>query len=133
MGYERIKEKVKATQQYHGKAVTEGRRSSTGKLVCDNWEKLKTLWGGSPAVTTLTNSISSFESFLQDSEGEAQKRKQPEETVPDDINANTSSTSSDTITTPEEHKRQRDERVTHKFVDKKRKFLKKNLPAHQGD
>ena len=70
-----IKEKVKAIQQDYRKAVTEGRRSSSGKLVCDNWEKLKALSGGSPAVTTLTNSISLFESFLQDPEGEAQKRK----------------------------------------------------------
>ena len=120
MGYERIKEKVKAIQQDHRKPVTEGRRPGSGKLICDNWDKLKTLWGGSPAATTLTNSISSFESNSHDSEGEAEKETKPEETVPDDISANTSRTSRDTIATPEECKRQRDQRVTHKFVDKKR-------------
>ena len=88
MGYERIKEKVKAIQQDHRKPVTEGRRPGSGKLICDNWDKLKTLWGGSPAATTLTNSISSFESNSQDSEGEAEKETKPEETVPEDISAN---------------------------------------------
>ena len=36
MGYERIKEKVKAIRQAYRKAVTEGRRSGRGKLVYDN-------------------------------------------------------------------------------------------------
>ena len=107
MGYERIKEKVKAIRQAYRKAVTEGRRSGRGKLVYDNWDKLKTLWGGSPAVTTLTNSISSFESYSQDSEGEAEKEAEPEETLPNDFNANTSSISSGTIATPEERKCQK--------------------------
>ena len=43
MGYERIKEKAKAIRQDYRKAVTEGRRSGSGKLLCDNWDKLKTL------------------------------------------------------------------------------------------
>ena len=107
MGYERIKEKAKAIRQAYRKAVTEGRRSGRGKLVYDNWDKLKTLWGGSPAVTTLTNSISSFESYSQDSEGEAKKEAEPEETLPNDFNANTSSISSGTIATPEERKCQK--------------------------
>ena len=56
MEYERIKEKIKAVlRQGYRKAVTEGPRFGSGKLVCDNWDKLKTLWGGSSAVTTLTN------------------------------------------------------------------------------
>ena len=53
----------------------ERRRPGSGKLVCDNWDKLKTLWGESPAITTLTNSISSFESYSQDSEGEAEMKR----------------------------------------------------------
>ena len=44
-GYHRVKEKVKALRQDYRKAVTEGRRSGTGKLVCDNWNRLKLLWG----------------------------------------------------------------------------------------
>ena len=105
MRYERIIEKVKAIRQDH--AVTEGFRSSSGKLVCDNWDTLEAPWGGSPAVTKLTNSISSLESHSQVSEGEAEKEAEPEETEPDNISANTSSASSDTIAISEEHKRQR--------------------------
>ena len=46
IGYERIKQKVKDVRQDYRKAVTEGRRSGSGKLVCENWDQLKTLWGG---------------------------------------------------------------------------------------
>ena len=91
MRYERILEKVKAIRQDH--AVTEGRRSGSGKLVCNNWDTLKSQWGGFPAVTKLKNSISSLESYLQDSEGEAEKETGPEDIEPDNISANTSSTS----------------------------------------
>ena len=37
------------------KAVTEGRRFGSGKLVVDNWDGLKDLWQGSPAVEALVN------------------------------------------------------------------------------
>jgi len=33
--------------------VTEGQRSGSGKVVCDNWEELKVIWGGSPATVTI--------------------------------------------------------------------------------
>ena len=56
---------------------------------------------------------------MQDSEGEVEKETEPEETVPDDISANTSSRSSDTIPTSEELTRQRDQGVTGILVDKK--------------
>lgn len=41
--------------------------------------------------------LSLFKSSLQESEGETKKESEPEETVPDDISANTSSTSSNDI------------------------------------
>lgn len=53
-----------------------------------------------------------IESYSQDCQGEA------EETVPDNISANTLKASSDTIET---------------FFDKKRNFLEKNLFTHKRD
>ena len=41
IGYERVKQKVKDIRQEYRKAVTEGRRSGSGKLVADNWDLLK--------------------------------------------------------------------------------------------
>ena len=41
MGYERVKEKVKDVRQEYRKAVTEGRRSGSRKLIADSWDLLK--------------------------------------------------------------------------------------------
>ena len=66
-GYDRVKEKVKSIRQDYRKAVTDGRRSGSGKIVCDHWDTLKTLWGGSPAVNSIQNSISSLENDQKES------------------------------------------------------------------
>ena len=58
-GYERIKTKSKEIRQNYQKAASEGRRSGNGKIVCDNWEELKAVYGGSPATTCIENSVSS--------------------------------------------------------------------------
>ena len=89
---------------------------------------LKALGGGSPAVTTLINSISLLESYSQDSEGEAEKETKPEERKADNNSANTSSTSSDITARSEKRKWQK-----RRFCWKKRKFMKKNLSAHPRD
>ena len=46
IGYEGVKQKVKDIRQEYRKAVTEGRRAGSGKLVADNWDLLKNIWGG---------------------------------------------------------------------------------------
>ena len=60
LGYDRIKTKAKEILQSYRKVVGEGRKSGSGKIVCDNWDKLKCIWGGSPGTICLENSISSF-------------------------------------------------------------------------
>ena len=65
-GYERTKQKIRDIRQDYRKAVTEGRRSGSGKVVCDNWDTLKVIWGGSPATTTIRNSVNSLN--LEESE-----------------------------------------------------------------
>ena len=94
---------------------------------------LKTLWGGSPAVTTLTNSISLLESYQQDSEGEAEKETKPEKRKAVNNSTNTSSTSSDITARSEKRKRQKKSKSNPQICWKKRKFMKKNLSAHQQD
>ena len=53
IGYQRIKQKIKDLRQDYRNAVTVGRRSGSGKLVEDNWDILKNIWGGSPAVVNI--------------------------------------------------------------------------------
>ena len=58
--YDRIKTKAKEIRQNNRKAVSEGRRSGSGKIVCDNWEKPKSIWEGSPYTACIENSVSSI-------------------------------------------------------------------------
>ena len=94
---------------------------------------LKALWGGSPAVTTLINSISLLESYSQDSEGQAEKETKAEERKAVNNSANTSSTSSDITERSEKRKRQKKSKSNPQICWKKRKFMKKNLSAHSRD
>ena len=59
-GYDRIKTKAKEIRQNYRKAGSEGKHSGSGKIVCDNWEKLKSIWGGSPSTACIENSASSI-------------------------------------------------------------------------
>ena len=47
-GYNRVLEKVKILQQGFSKAVIAGTRSGSGKLVYDQYDNLRNIWGGSP-------------------------------------------------------------------------------------
>ena len=62
MGYDRIKEKVRTVRKDYLKAVTEGRRFGSVKIVMDNWDSLKDLWKGSPAVEALVNASGAISS-----------------------------------------------------------------------
>ena len=128
-GYHRVKEKVKALRQDYRKAVTKGRRSGSGRLVCDNWDILKLLWGGSPATVSLSNSRASLKEIQYDDDifdGVEQTEQIDFET-------------SDTETTEARdalcmaRSRKREKTGTPKFVDNKRKHLEKNLSASQRD
>ena len=66
IGYQRIKQKIKDLRQDYSNAVTVGRRSGSGKLVEDNWEILKNIWGGSPAAINLRNARCFLQNQLSD-------------------------------------------------------------------
>ena len=68
IGYQRIKQKIKDLRQDYSNAVTVGRRFGSSKLVEDNWDILKNIWGGSPAVINLRNACCSLQNELSDKE-----------------------------------------------------------------
>jgi len=151
-GYERIKTKAKEIRQNYRKAVGEGRRSGSGRIVCDNWDKLKAIWGGSPATTSIENSISSISmenddidrgfddwEFSDKDEGEdgdmsdgvcnevsVTTQSTEENMVPTDANQSSSSGVTKRKEAPAVNK-------TPKFVDNKRKNMEKGLSANQRD
>ena len=51
---------------------------SLGRIVCDNWDTLKALWGCSPSTTSLPNGV---ESYLQESDEEDKDEQQEEEEI----------------------------------------------------
>ena len=61
IGYERVNHKIEDVRQDYRKTVNEGRRSGIGKLVINNWNLLKDLWGCSLATTAKSNSCSTIE------------------------------------------------------------------------
>ena len=156
-GYERIKQKVKDIRQDYRKAVTEGRRSGSGKLVCENWDTLKVIWGGSPATPTLPNSISSLNPEEEDLEEEEflslpgyqpqieehsdpdtdEEKNEEEEEVEEVAGAvelsqslgESNDKSKENATSKEKTK----EKPKNQFVDNKRKLLEKQLSANQRD
>ena len=52
-GYNRVLEKIKDIHQRFSMAVTTGRRSGSGKVILEYYDKLVLIWGGSAAVEPL--------------------------------------------------------------------------------
>ena len=60
-GYKLIKNKVKELRRGYKNAIDKGQRSGSGRLIEDNFDRLKEIWSGSPAVLALPSGISSNE------------------------------------------------------------------------
>ena len=133
LGYDRIKQKAKDIRQDYRKAVTEGRRSGSGKLVCENWDTLKLLWGGSPATKSIQNScstlISEADAAIDNETPDFHADVVVGESDEEEIYSDDESPSSNKDSTTNAIKRP----ATAKFVDNKRKMLEKNLSASQRD
>ena len=56
-GYNRIKYKIKEFRSGHKAAIDRGIWSGSGRVIYENFDILQRIWGGSPAVTLLTNGI----------------------------------------------------------------------------
>ena len=108
-------------RQDYRNAVTVGRRSGSGKLVADNWDILKNIWGGSQAVTNLRNARCFLQNELSDKEDNGSGNMNGE-----NVSGDESQPLGVNIEEPFEA-------PMAKFVDNKRKLLGKNLSANQRD
>ena len=61
LGYDIIKAKVKKLRSNFQKAVAEGTRSGSGRIMKDNWDALVAIWGGAPRAQPLEFGKSSIE------------------------------------------------------------------------
>ena len=58
-GYRRILEKIKDIRQEFSKAVLRGTRSGSGKMIFPHYEKLKTIYAGSPNIEPMVDGLDS--------------------------------------------------------------------------
>ena len=140
-GYDRIRNMAKKIRQNYRKAVTEGTRSGSGKVICENWEELKAIWGGSPATITLTNAVTSTRRKSADNEGISQDQmdndgEESDESETEDIEEDDEGASENEQVIEGEETDGSTSKLpnpTPKFVDNKRKNMEKNLSASQRD
>ena len=62
---------LKLLRQDFSKAVVAGTRSDSGKLVCDHYEQLIQIWGGSPSTEPLNCGIDTTKVNDQNSDDES--------------------------------------------------------------
>ena len=123
------------------KAVTEGTRSGSGKLLIRNWDRLVMIWGGCPSVTKIGGAVSSIAAensgYVSGDESETEdasatgvepqeNRDETEQEIPCSKKRNeclSASTSSTDDQTP---------KIT-KLADNKRAKLEKPLSSQQHD
>ena len=118
IGYQRIKQKIKDLQQDYSNAVTVGRRSGSGKLLEDNWEILKNIWGGSAAVINLRNARFSLQNQLSDKKDNESGNMNAE-------NVSGMKVNNWTVTLKSQLLKNQWRISTPKFLDSKRKMLEK--------
>ena len=110
-GYSRVKIKIKELRRGYKNAVDTGSRSGSGKLVSENFELLRDIWGGSPAATSLPSAITSqdnqhdTESATSDSEAEGKVVENGASGINTGTNIKVSKKQAHPITKPKENKR----------------------------
>ena len=145
--HKRVVEKVKEIRQNYSKAVVSGRRSGSGKLIYEHYDKLVQIWGSTPNVSPLKFGVSAdnFKTVqvIQLDENDVNPPtdcslavdpleaahdldlSSPLELLHDEVNDD-----SDDMQISKTPKRK--ENIA-KFVDDKRKHLQRNLSAAQRD
>ena len=91
--------------------------------MCDNWDVLKELWGGSPATHSLKNAIDTLDGEERNEEEfDENEQRDEEDNEQDKTEANDCTEKDPNLVSP-----------TRKYVDNKRKLLEKQLSASQRD
>ena len=155
IAYERVKQKARDIRQEYRIAVTQGTRFGSSRVVYENWEQLKILWGGSAAAVCLTNCRTTIlhaekqsdfnehdemnecnEGMHDDGEGVTQNRNGSVEDILESASDNSPSVLNlvkQQRVSNKNHKRKNADGTVQTFVDNKRKQLEKNVSAAQRD
>ena len=143
--YARIKEKVKDIRQSFSHAVTTGRRSGSGKIVFEHFDRLVSLWGGSAGTEPLPFGVDGelFSSDGMDQDTDAGENNlntlshnttsQQEEDSDDDQVHNIDNPGKDSQEGTSVGTKRKSESQVPRLIDNKRKHLQKSLSAAQRD
>lgn len=139
-GYGRIKCRVKMIRQNFKKAIVEGTRSGSGKLIMENWEQLVFIWGGCPSVNRIEGAVMSLEpDGIFDEGSDFEDYIAEAETSSKDNSTENSDTDVSAYPKKRMPHKQTDVTVdqppqkTAKLVDNKRSKMEKPLSAQQRD
>ena len=128
-GYTRIQQKVKETRQSFSKAVITGSRSGSGKLVCEHYETLKSIWGGSSNIEPLSCGIDSTE-IQETGEGPSSLKEGDEDYTDDPIIYDDESIE---LEGSEFAAQATPTSIVPKLIDRKRKHMERALSAAERD
>jgi hypothetical protein len=142
LGYDRVKAKIKKIRTSFQKAVLEGTRSGSGRVIKEHWDSLIQIWGGAPGTVPLEYGESSLTGVQPDTENNvnADSVEEHEKLWEDEGDMHLDTGFEDTIHDDidkhfEENGQGRKKRKcpTALYVDEKRKKLEKNLSSKQRD
>ncbi len=128
-GYGRIRERVKLLRRNFKRAVVEGTRSGSGKLMIENWDRLVFIWGGCPSVIQIKGAV--FSQAIENVGQDESSLGSEEESVTDEEDTS----EKDEPIKPMKHTIDKSNpgNVKMKLIDKKRLKLEKPLSAQQRD
>ena len=147
-GYQQILEKIKDLRQGFSKAILNGTRSGSGKIVYEHFDRLKQLWGGCPNTKPLscgvdTSSVNTnhADGDNSDSDGEEGRLTEPpslnieleESSLGGSINSeDPEETTGESSAKHDKQKKKSQDHVA-ALIDDKRKHLERRLSASQRD
>ena len=136
-GYKRIKNKIKELRRGYKKAIDSGTRSGSGRLIQENFEILKEIWSGCPAVTSLASSLSSMQSSSNEQHDPYETQSQSYEQTGDESVSDGRESNVGCLDETESLENNTGDNakggVHNKYKDNKREKLQKKLSAHQRD
>lgn len=145
-GYSRIREKVKEIRQSFSQAVINGRRSGSGKIVFEFYDKLVTIWGGSASTQPLPYGVDTDTFVVEEDQEDSTLMNQEDCSLTQQSNVSevTTTAERDTVELDMPVEDSDGERVTDSrkrkcvnqvpnLIDNKRKHLEKALSAAQRD
>ena len=126
-GYGRIQEKIKEIRQNFSSAVVNGRRSGSGKIVFQHYDRLVKIYGGTASSEPLPAGVDT-DTFNCANQNELIVT---DEMLDEDLSVDVNTDTSANTDTPASKRKPEDACV--KLIDNKRKHMERTLSAAQRD